>query len=508
MKKGLTNVSMVSVATAIVLSMTGCGSNGNSASSSSISGSVQASILQGVSVCIKGTNECAVTDNTGKYTISGYAPPQVLEVKIGNSVVGEVNATSSSLDITPKVLADNNTTLAANIGAMLHKIGGCTIAAANCDLSAINSVDINASSTKSLVKELADEIGGSGTITLHVDGNDENITSSDVTEYEVEHPEMVSAKVAFSGAASVGDFATFSYDKDANTLSYDINGSVFGAQSGDQNLTNLFENVFFKDASGNFYFFSGALGVAQIPMSDGNVSYVVGLQMPHDQIDTSLIVNKRFNYIDFPSTGNPEFSILDINATSSTDTNGTWTDVLNDVNGTWMLDGTHIDVLETNGTKFANVTIRPASDINGKAGIIVDNISGGFGMGIEAKPATISDVTGTYSYFSQGLDATSPWSCYGTNIVTDNNDGNNSTATYTYTDSQCSIPGDASNGSATFILNPTVDINSSLSITLNGIAQISSTEYVFIDNTSGYYVSMDMNASDPSISVGSNKPLK
>lgn len=146
-----------------------------------------------------------------------------------------------------------------------------------CDLSSVKNVDINASETKSLIEELKETIRNSSIVTLKVDSQKRDITSADITEYETQYPEMVSNNTKFSGAASVGDFATFSYNKDTNKLTYNMKGSVFGAKSGIQTLTNLNGNVFFKDKNGNFYFFSGSLAVAQIPMDNDKVSFIIGL---------------------------------------------------------------------------------------------------------------------------------------------------------------------------------------------------------------------------------------
>ena len=506
--KKRTILTMASVLVSSSIFMIGCGGSGDSATSSAITGSVQASILEGVSVCIKGTSDCAVTDSSGNYTISGYVPPQVLELKVGNAVIGEVAAASSTLNITPQVLADNNATLAAYVGSMLHKIAGCAITATQCNLSAINDVDINASSTKSLIEELVEEMDSNGTVTFKVDGNDINVTSVDTTEYEIEYPEMVSSTITFQGAASVGDLATYSYDKSTNTLTYDINGSVY-QENGSRTLTNLYGNVFFKDTDDNFYFFSKTLAVAQIPLSDGNVSYITGLQMPESDIDTSLVVNKRYNFINFSaSDGSLGIGIIDINASSTSTTNGTWLDIVNDINGTWTRNGNHLEILDVNNTKIANGILRPSSS-DGRAGFILDNlpaIGGGFGIGVEAKALSLAEIGSTFTYLGKGLNPSDAWSCYGNVTVSDNNDGNSSTASFTFTDDECTATVTPSSGSATLVLNPTVTFANG-SIVLEGIVQISTTAFAFIDPESGYYVAFDTNTSDPMISIGSNKPL-
>ena len=482
--------------------LVGCGGGGGSSTSSSVSGTVNASILKGVKVCIKGTSTCATTDANGRFTINGFAPPQTLEIFVGDSKLGEVTASSSSIAVTPKLLADNNATSAPYIGAMLHKIGGCAVADATCDLSNVTSVDINDTETKSLIEELKDALQqGLTTVALKVDHQDKNVTSADISEYETEYPEMVSDSTRFSGAASVGDFATFSYDKDTNKLTYEMNGSVFGAHNGAITLTNVNGNVFFKDSNDNFYFFSKSLAVAQIPVGDNNVSYIAALQMPHsDAIDPSLFVNKRFNYIEFNSAGSPSFAIIDINATSPNDTNGTWTMLPNNAYGTWELNGSHLDIKDARGTKIANAIIRPATKENGRAGFVLDMVSGGFGIGVEAKPLTDSELSGTFYYYNRDLN-TSPaynhWECYGKITVNG--------ISFQARDSWCSNGDTGGSFDDNLTLNPDVNLSGS-NMTLNGIAKVSNTQYAFIDPESGYYISIDF--SEPMISIGSNKSLK
>lgn len=127
-------LAMISIWLFALFGLSGCGgsSGGSSSTTSSIDGTVQASILKGVKVCIKGTSTCSMTDVSGKFTINGFAAPQTLELYVGNSKLGEVVASADTISVTPKLLADGNATIASHIGVMLHKIGDCKVADATC----------------------------------------------------------------------------------------------------------------------------------------------------------------------------------------------------------------------------------------------------------------------------------------------------------------------------------------------------------------------------------------
>lgn len=212
-------------------------------------------------------------------------------------------------------------------------------------------------------------------------------------------------------------------------------------------------------------------------------------------VDPSLFVNKRFNYIVF-SNQSPEFNMIDINASSSNATSG-----LDQSSGIWALNGSHIDIKDSSGVKIANGIIRPATKVGGRAGFVIDNVAGGFGIGVEAKPLKADELSGTFYYYDRDLSKEANckhWKCYGKTIV-------NGTS-FKAQDEYCSDskpPYTPDEGNLT--LNPTVTIGRN-SVKLNGLAQVSSTEYAFIDPESGYYISIDFG--EPMISIGSNKPLK
>ncbi|GAB6075068.1 hypothetical protein [Nautilia lithotrophica] len=492
------------------LLLIGCGGGGGS-SSSSVTGTIEASYLKGISVCVKGTDNCVRTDSTGHFTLNGASAPVELELKIGNSVLADLNVSTNSYRITPAVLAENNSTIASYIGAMLHGIAGCDLTSNVCDFSNVTTVDVNTSSNLPIVNEVKQilEQNSSATINVNVNGNGNAVLITDVnaTLYATLNPTMTGAtSYSFNGAARAGDYATFTYNSENSTITYQIKGNAYGDVNGSREIENLYGNVFFRDKNDSdiFYFFSGSLGVAVIPVSDTNTSFVVGLQQPDKNItadDLNLIVNKTYNYMEFDTDGSIYFSVIEINSTNTADLNGTWVDYVDGSNGTWEVNGSHLDVFDARG-KIANVIIRAGTT---RAGIVVDNVDGGFGIGVEAKALTTNDLQGTYYYYdSSAADDTE---CYGKVSVNENG--------FNYQTEWCS-DGSSDSGSGTLVLNPTIDPDGDPStdnnVTLNGIAQVRdedgnlTNEFVFIDSDSGYYVSVNFSNGD--LSIGSNKPLQ
>lgn len=511
---------LLSASVIALLGLVGCGGGGGDSSStptSSITGSVQASKVVGAQVCVKGTSVCDTTDTNGRFRISGYGPGTTLSVEVGSTPIGSITVNSSSIDITPKVLA-NNETIAQYIGAILHKVcGDNNMTATVCNVGG-KTLTLSANS---LIEEIIQDLNNTNSVTVSVDGNNVTTSLADIVKYATANPEMVSNEITFAGAASVGDYATFSYNSENATISYHLQGQAFpNGKDGSKTLSNLYGNVFFTDtdtaqnlanmiANNNFnlgavdfYFFSGSLGVARLPSVDANASFIVGMQTP-PSIDPSLIVNKRFNYIDFDANGSiGNFSIIDVNGTAG-DINGTWTNLIDGSNGTWDINGTHLDIKDNSGV-VAHAVIRPPVG-NGRAGFILDKVQGGFGLGVEAQLVTASEISGEFFYLDKGNN----WACFGRTTISDNNDNNASTAQFTFQDDQCfgTTADNNLNSPGLLELNPTVTIGRA-QFELKGIAKVSDTEYAFIDPESGYYISVDMNASDPMISIGSNKPLQ
>jgi hypothetical protein len=484
------------VAVVVFLSfLAGCGgSSGSSNTTTTVSGTVEASKLKGVNICVKNTTNCVKTDSNGAFTIKNVTLPSTLEIKIGDSVFTDISVSSNSVTITPSKMADSNATLASYIGAFLHKVADCSMNEDSCDLSNINSLDIDSSSNKDLLDELKEKAQSSSTITFKKNRQSYNLISADVSLYTLANPTMIGkSTIDFTGSASAGDFATFSFDKNSKKLNFKINGSVFGSKSGNIDLEDIYGHVFFKDKNGdNFYFFSGSLGVAVIPNANNNTdAYIVGLQMPDKNLtsdDIALIANKKFNYIEFSSDDDVSFEVIEINATDGA-TSGSWRSLVEqDSHGTWEVEGNHLAVKDPNGEKVANVIIRAGES---RAGIVVDLVGGaGFGVGVEAKPLEANELSGRFYY--QDSSSNSDVMCYG--YVDVNGES------FSYHDRWCS-DNDTNSGNGSLELNPTVN-----GVTLNGVARVSGTnEYVFMDPDDGYYIAIDMDEGD--LSIGSNKPL-
>jgi len=458
----------------------GCGSG----SASDVSGSVEASKLEGVKVCVKGTDNCAITDANGKFTLAPTPLPAKLEVKVGNSVIGSASVTSITPTITPAVLADGNSTVAAYIGALLHKAANCSYSADYCNLSSVKTLDIDPNKDMSIVDELKEKLAASATVEVKVNGVEKNLTSTDKDLYQTANPTMAGTTPTFRGALTGGDFAEFTFDTDTNKMTYKVTGRLYNL-NGTKELKNVYNNVFFTDSDNNFYFFSGTLGVSYINYNNNQLS-LVGLQMPAQEITTDMLkefVNKRYNYMEDDGSG-LSFEFIDINSSDVNSLSGTWTN-LNGDSGTWEVNGSHLDVYQ-NGSKVANIVLRPGVSRNS---IVVDLVSGGYGIGVEAKALTNNDMTGTYYYMD--LEPTGGI-CYGKVRV-------NGTQV-SYQDEKC-YNSTESSGSANLLLNPNG---------MNGLAQVldsngnPTNEYVFVDPEDGFYISVGSDG----LSIGSSKPLK
>ncbi len=489
----------------VVLStlLIGCGGGGgttsSSASTSTLSGAIKASNLKGIKVCVTNKNICATTDDNGNFKLEGAEKGSEVELKIGDSILGKIVLDEDNKTITPELLADNNSTLAAYVGTFLHLVANCEMNSQICDFSNISNVDIDNTTTLTLLEELKKAYENNSTlINFTVDGNTKTLSDANVTLYQNTNPQMVNSnEFKFSGAASAGDFATFIFDKENLKLTYQIDGNVFSSQSGSRNLVNLFGNVFFKDKAndGIFYFISQSLGVASIPLANGEEAFIVGLQTPPKDITStslSLYVNKTYNYMEFTGDGVIRFDRININRASENDLNGTWT-TLNGGSGRWIVNGNHIEFYD-GSDKVANIILKPGISRNG---IIVDLIGNtpsdrGFGIGIEAKPLKESELKGTF-YYNNSVLRDEGEECYGKAII----DGTQ----ISYEDSWCEDSDDKDQGVATLELNPTIN-----GVQWNGVAKLEDGVYVFIDAEDGFYVLVDMQ--NGSLNIGSNKPIQ
>ena len=119
---------------AFVSVLAGCGGgggqgsgSGNTGASSTVSGQVQASWINGVKVCVKETNglqgeHCTVSSGQGNFTLSN-AEGEELSLLIGGVEVGTVpgNQVTEGMTITPAVLSGGDALKEVKIKAVFHQ---------------------------------------------------------------------------------------------------------------------------------------------------------------------------------------------------------------------------------------------------------------------------------------------------------------------------------------------------------------------------------------------------
>jgi hypothetical protein len=488
---------------------------------------VEASKVAGVKVCVN-SNICTTTDSNGKFTLDGIAPPVNVSVYIGDTKLADVTVPNSSYEITPAVLADGNATLASYIGAFLHMLDGDNNLSKDViDLSDINSVNINASGNN-LIDKIKDKLNSGETnfsFTCSGDCNSSEMNSSLATLYASTSPYVEGKNKNYLGAASAGDFANITYNESNNTLDIKIQGQVFHNVEKEIKIEPIGNSkVFFreKDNNNSFIFLSKTLTVASIDINSNNALLVSSNIPKINTIDTSLITNKRFNYINIEQNSNRDvdiyIGIIEINATHNGATEGNWTDIIDGSHGRWEVNGTYLVAYDENENPEANFIIKPGKK---RAVIIVDDVNGGFGIGVEAKPLTSEDFKeSVYYFYDDYYDRDGESECFGK--VTVKNDESNNKAIGRAIGSRDDIICYDENGreepadfdiNSTLIPNPTITINDQ-NYTLNGVALVRDEDnetgkFTFVDPEDGFYVFIDTNTTggEYSINIGSNKPI-
>ena len=209
----------------------------------------------------------------------------------------------------------------------------------------------------------------------------------------------------YTGAASAGDLAKFSFD--GKRVIYSISGPVFGNETGSIGLSPKIPGFLYTDDDGNYYYFSKNLGVAEIELDNGKTAYVVGLKDVKTPTVNEVAGNSGKKYLYLEITSNEiGGALLTVNP------DGTWTSDNGDEteNGTWEIKDNYIVVKDNNGQVVANVIVKPGKS---RSGVIVDLADGtGFGIGLEQKKLTTSDLTGTYNTYY--YDPNSGIECFGT----------------------------------------------------------------------------------------------
>ena len=475
----------------------GCGGGGGSlTNTSSVSGVVEASLLKGVNVCVANSTNCVVTDENGKFKINTSIPAN-LEVRVGNSVIGMVEAKKSEIEVTPLVLANNDSTLAAYVGAMMHIVAGCDLDADNCDLSSIKSVDIDENTNKPIVEELKEKLATTTDIPVKVDNKVVTITDENVTSYVAANPEMTSNVLSYVGMSYPEGMLEFNIDLSTLGLEYkviDFSGNTL--EEGKDTLVNKFNNVIFNlQDSKDLFFVSSALATHAY-MDDGSVYYDLGFQMPKDEIDETLLssfINK--NYVLVYLEGAAKFlGAIDLNSSDVSSLRGTYTFYTPESveSGEWSVDGKYLKFYESDGSLVAYGILRKGVSKNSI--MLLSSDMSGFGLGIESKPISASDISGVYYYISYDFDGSELVQCYGSVNVDSTN--------VTFKDEYCSN-NEKESGNAKLVLNPNIN-----GIVYNGVAQIDgSDEVIFFDPETSMYMLIGTSESY-SLSFGTKKPIK
>jgi len=288
--------------------------------------------------------------------------------------------------------------------------------------------------------------------------------------------------VTYYGAASQGDLAKFTFD--GQKVYYEVSGPVFGDKSGSFPVSVNVQKPFYKgDADGTpvYLMLSGNLAFADVIL-DGKDTLVVGLRSSGGLTDSD-VAGKKFVYVSVLSNGSVGGYTLELG------TDHTWK--LYDLegneedSGTWQLvNGSYIKATDSSNNTY-NVVVKPGTN---RAGFVVDlagSSVSGFGMGLEQKPLTKDDITGTYYYYS--YDADNDEDCYGTVKVY--YDAGSSAYRYDAKTVWCEDSEDVGlEETGTLTPNSPVD----------GVAKLTDPEgnegYVFIDPEDGYFMAVKLKA--------------
>ena len=278
----------------------------------------------------------------------------------------------------------------------------------------------------------------------------------------------------YTGAASQGDLAIFSFD--GKNLTYEVSGPVFGDKKGTMTLEKVAsDSPVYKNPEGDVYmFFAGNLGIAEIDFDNNQVAYVVGLKDVKAP-DMQELNGKDLLYFEALNDGTTSIKELKLG-------NGTWE--LYDLNGNEISNGTleiqdnYLVAKEGNDT-VARVIIEPGN----RLAFVVDYADGsGFGIGLERKELTTEDVVGTYlnHYYDDNDDI----ECVGKVTIQESENG---TITYNYDETWCS-DGQPEDDKGVILLNQLCD-----GTPFDGIVCVKSDitgeeEEAFIDSQDGYYI--------------------
>jgi hypothetical protein len=241
---------------------------------------------------------------------------------------------------------------------------------------------------------------------------------------EAAHVRCVRSVVAsYSGAAAPGDFARLQIRDD--NLSFELNGTHFGSVSGSITLSPAVPgDIFFFGTLENGQIVQIAkahnLGIAIVPVDDqGGMTLVSGLAVTGEVDEQKLTGGNYKSYIFADITPNGvEGSVLTLVADHRFRGDTADGSVYY---GCWKAMGDHIVAKERAANSFDELDCSDTSDLNdtsaqyrvvvkpgeSRAGIVVDHVDGsGFGIGLEQKALSPSEVNGTYEMFAWYNDDT------------------------------------------------------------------------------------------------------
>jgi hypothetical protein len=456
-----------------------------------VSGTVEASKLEGVKVCLNIAGEdiqCTTTDNNGYFHFNDIVVPADLDLKIGDTLIKKIKVNSGDLEITPYLLAGDNQTLAEYIGALLHSAAGCDMSADSCNLSGIKSLKID-DSDNSLVSQIEKGLQNSSYIgyKTEVDNGStvkDNVTKLDADIYASFNPTLVGKKaVAYTGFTDNGDVVSIKYYLDNNTLSYELLNSEHSIK-----LENVYKNLVFKDNNNSLYFLSPNYCFIKDGNSGDVFKLAVGMQYAGESIDTKAICdNKTYYYIDGYDIGR-----VDVNMDN--DTYGEW--AFNGFSGNWSLDGNFLSVMQS-GDMVGRGFMKPGVNLSGFLfGSLGEDADLALGIEQAEDNITVSDIAGTYYLYSEHFDSDNETACYGNAVISDDDGQANMSITEYCSD-------------MTAIQNYTLDLNPYVSGlgTLKGLVKTQNGVWtLFIDKEDGYFIGISNDGND--IFIGTNKQFK
>ena len=497
----------------------GCGGGGssNAAVDKTLSGSVEASYLQNVKVCLKDTEVCTLTNSQGKFSLAVDYPADV-DLYIGDYKLGSVKVTSKNYKITPAVLADANVTLSGYLGAFLHFASTGTLNTNYCNMNNIKNLEIN-SSGDTIVEKLKNYNYVDGNLTFSVNDKNYTVTKDDLNYYITSNPVKCGVNnIIYNGAATVGDYAEFNLNYFSKEMSYKFSGKELSNVQKNVKIYNLYRNMFYiGEDSSSFFFITRGVMISKIVNSKGSFDVIT---LPHNfEKLTIKDVSKNYNILVKGLNVNGVSYEAFVNLTITP--NKTYLMYLKPFNsdnvlkltGKWDFDSDDKLVLyDDNNQKVFYLKVKKGLNKNS---VVLDGINGGFGLGVEAKDITRSDLK-TYHYLNiYPIDAKKTKVCFG---YTNEKLINSNKIEIKETDEKCFIARSYPNkGVITFeqvsvnapriytqVVNPVVSFNG-VNVKLSGIG-IDTKNISILDGDNGFYINYSYDKNQAG-SIGSDRGL-